>query len=65
MVEVSGKKLEVAGLTVTELIEKEDYNPAHVVVELNLSILPREEYDKIKLKDDDVVEIVTFMGGGA
>ncbi len=35
-----------------------------IVVELNLEILPKDEYDKTILKEDDKIEIVAFVGGG-
>ena len=34
------------------------------VVELNEEILPKTEYDSTAIADGDVVEILSFMGGG-
>jgi len=64
-IRVNGKDSEVAdGLTVSGLIESMELNPCAVVVELNLWILPREEWDRYVLKIDDIVEIISFVGGG-
>jgi thiamine biosynthesis protein ThiS len=33
-------------------------------VELNKSVVPKQKYSSIKITNEDVVEIVTFIGGG-
>jgi len=33
-------------------------------VELNKSVVPKQKYSSIKIANQDVVEIVTFIGGG-
>lgn len=35
-----------------------------VAVELNAQVIPRAEHESSQLKDEDVVEIVHFVGGG-
>ena len=50
--------------TVIEYLEKNGYVQTHIVVELNEKILPKNMYEKTYLKDDDCLEILTFMGGG-
>ena len=37
---------------------------AQIAVEHNYVILDKEDYAKVVLKDDDILEIVSFMGGG-
>lgn len=50
--------------TVASLLEKNDLDPKLVVVELNGKILPKEEYQTMRLKEGDAVEIVQFVAGG-
>ena len=50
--------------TVSEYLEKNGYVQTHIVVELNEKILPKNMYEKTYLKDEDCLEILTFMGGG-
>ena len=50
--------------TVSEYLEKNGYVQAHIVVELNEKILPKDMYERTYLKDEDCLEILTFMGGG-
>ncbi len=63
---VNGKNTDITdGLTVSELLTKEDVKmPQMVSVELNGKILKRSEFETTKLKDDDKVEFLYFMGGG-
>ena len=35
-----------------------------VAVEVNREIIPRSRHGEVKLRGGDVVEIVTFVGGG-
>jgi len=36
----------------------------YVTVQLNGQIIPRNEYDKVTVKEGDEVEFLYFMGGG-
>ncbi len=50
--------------TVTTIVEDLGYKPLIVVVELNGSILDSGTWDKQTIKNGDVLEIVTIVGGG-
>ena len=41
-----------------------ELHPGMVVVELNREILDRENYDEIEVVQDDMIELVHFVGGG-
>ncbi len=61
----NGKKRDVKDNTgIDEFIITNNYKPEHVVVELNEEIIPKERYKEIILKDNDVLEVLSFMGGG-
>lgn len=64
MVRINGKELEVSGLTVDEYLKTAGYIKSRVAVERNGKIVPKSDYDKVKLIDGDSVEIVGFVGGG-
>lgn len=51
-------------LNIAELIELIDVRVSLFVVEHNQNIINKDSYDKIQLKDQDKVEIVSFVGGG-
>ena len=61
----NGKKRCVDDNTnVQTFITLSNYKTEHVVVELNEEIIPKERYEEVILKDDDVLEVLSFMGGG-
>ena len=35
-----------------------------VAIELNKEVLPKENYSKTIIRNDDEIELVTFIGGG-
>lgn len=53
-----------ANLSVSEMLRREGFAREGVAVELNEEIVAREAYDATVLKEEDVVEVVSFMGGG-
>lgn len=54
------------GINVSELLIEQDVKmPDMVSVELNGSIVRRENFDTTNLKEDDKVEFLYFMGGGS
>ena len=64
MVKINGESCEAAGKTLEQYLKDAGYNQQRIVVERNLEIVPKTQYAETVLQDDDVVEIVSFMGGG-
>ena len=66
MFTVNGTKKELPGVfSVKEYLEQNGYVISQIAVEINEEILPKTEYVSTVLKDGDVMEIVSFMGGGS
>jgi len=62
---VNGEPLELPeGLTVQSLLEHLALAFDRVAVERNGAVVKRARHAGEKLKDGDVLEIVTFVGGG-
>jgi len=51
-------------LTLSGLLARHKLKPETVVVEYNLRVPDKEEYDRITIAEGDRIEIVKFMGGG-
>jgi sulfur carrier protein len=51
-------------LTIFELINYFNYNSALLVLEYNNLICAKKNWDKIVIKNNDRIEIVTIVGGG-
>ena len=64
---VNGEKAQLGDkITVAELlVERKVTTPEYVSVELNGTILDREDFATTTVADGDVVEFLYFMGGGA
>jgi sulfur carrier protein len=65
-IQVNGEQRALAaGLTVAGLLTELDIRPDRVAVELNLTILDRNEFDRRSLQEGDRIEIISFIGGGS
>lgn len=53
-----------APVTVAEYLHIHNYDPARIAVELNERILSKSDYPTTTLTEADVMEIVSFVGGG-
>ena len=64
---VNGDAQEVSlPLNVSELLRQLLVeNPAMVSVQVNEEFAEREDWERIQLKEDDKVDFLYFMGGGA
>lgn len=51
-------------MTVQSLLERRGNDPRRVAVERNGQIVPRARFSEEILCEDDVIEIVQFVGGG-
>ena len=51
-------------LTLFELITYFNYNAFLFVLEYNNKICEKKKWDKISIKNNDKIEIVTIVGGG-
>ena len=62
---VNGKDTELKGTkTLTDFLKDNNYNLGRIVIELNGEIVSKDKYNTINLKDNDVIEVLTFVGGG-
>ena len=53
-------------LTVAELLKIEDVSmPEMVTVQLNGEFVDRADFSELKLKDNDEIDFLYFMGGGS
>lgn len=65
MTKLNGKEVNNEnGMYLDKLLIIEGYSLERVAVELNGNIIPKAQYNKITIKDDDSLEVVSFVGGG-
>ncbi len=65
MIRVNGedKQLEKE-ITLQDFLEREGYQTGRIAVEKNGGIVPKSRYAETLLHSGDVLEIVSFVGGG-
>ena len=64
MVKVNGELLNLAGTILADYLETTDFNLKRIAVERNGDIVFKSQYAETILQDGDVLEIVSFVGGG-
>lgn len=65
MITVNGKELNKAkGKNILELLEMLKLDYEKVVVEINYEIIQKDKFSNILIKDNDKVEVLSFVGGG-
>ena len=64
-IRLNGKNKSIdQGYTLNELINNLNIPIKKVAIEFNKEIIDKKNINKIKLKNDDIIEIVHFIGGG-
>jgi sulfur carrier protein len=61
---INGKAEEFAGGTILDLLNAKKIEPQMVAVEVNDSMVDREQLPTTHLKDGDRLEFLFYMGGG-
>ncbi|MCD8250026.1 MAG: sulfur carrier protein ThiS [Lachnospiraceae bacterium] len=64
MVKINGNAEDVAGMTLLAYLQREGYTLDRLAVECNEQIVPKSDYGNRLLADSDMLEIVSFVGGG-
>lgn len=63
---VNGESRELSGpASLAELITQLDLPAARIAVELNRTVVRRNDWSTTMLNDDDRIEVVHFVGGGS
>ncbi len=64
MVTINGTPQKAAGKTLADYLATTDYDPTRIAVERNGDIVPKPQYGQTVLEEGDVIEVVSFVGGG-
>ena len=60
----NGEDKEIAGKNLLEYLKEAGFETERVVVEKNLEIIPKDQFGQVVIQDEDVIEVVRFVGGG-
>jgi len=62
---VNGKNEEISGpISLLDFLKSKKIHPDRVVTELNTTIIEKNLLEDITLKENDILEILRFVGGG-
>lgn len=62
---INGEVKEIAGeVSLIELLAKFSLPRERVAVELNQAVVRKKDWETVRVKDADKIEIVHFVGGG-
>ena len=64
MVKINGEDKEIAGRNLLEYLNEAGFETERVVVEKHLEIIPKDQFGQVVIQDEDVIEVVRFVGGG-
>ena len=64
-IQLNGKKISIkSNFSILDLLKKYKLSNKKIAIEYNGTIVPKVNYKKKFLKNDDKLEIVHFIGGG-
>ena len=64
-IQINGRKINIKQkINVSDLLKKYKLDKKKIALELNGEIIPKHMYKKKFVKNEDIIEIVHFIGGG-
>lgn len=65
MVQINGEeKSGYENVLVEDMVAKEGFDKARIAVEINGEIVSKGDYNQVLIHAGDVIEVVSFVGGG-
>ena len=64
-IQLNGENYTIEGDSrLVALLDRLKMRRGRVAVEINQTVIPRAQYDAVRLKPGDTVEVINFVGGG-
>lgn len=64
LIKLNGQIINTESKNILEILEEFNIESKSVAVAVNLEVVKKENWGSFFLKENDVVECLTFMGGG-
>lgn len=65
MVQINGEeKNGYDNISVGEMVSREGFDKSRIAVEINGEIVSKSDYEQVLIHSGDVIEVVSFVGGG-
>jgi len=64
-IQLNGREVVLGdGISLQELIKNLKLNPQNIVIELNEELIRKDDWANIRIKENNRIEIISFVGGG-
>lgn len=64
MAKINGEFIGTNGKTIAEYLSETNYDPKRIVIERNGEIVTKSQYAEMIIEENDVIEVISFVGGG-
>ena len=64
MIKINGNQIDAKEIKLIDYLNDNGYRVGRIAVECNEEIVPKAQYENFIIHSGDVVEIVSFVGGG-
>ena len=64
MIKINGEVIDKEELSLMDYLNENGYRLERIAIECNEEIVPKSQYANFILHSGDVVEVVSFVGGG-
>ena len=61
---INGEYVSIVSMMLSSVISMKGYDKDKIAVELNGIVVSRKNYETTEISDNDILEIVCFVGGG-
>ena len=61
---LNGEYISLQDISLQDLLVQYGWSADLIALEVNGKVIPRSEFDTLILRQDDRIEIVSFVGGG-
>jgi sulfur carrier protein len=61
---VNGKDIQTEAKTIKDLLKELNIEKRVMASAVNMNVIKKEEWETFKLKDEDKIEFIQFVGGG-
>lgn len=64
MIKINGEKVNAKGMVLLNYLLENNFDTKRIAVELNENIVKKSDYANTIIKENDVIEVVSFVAGG-
>jgi len=64
LIKVNGNDVETDKSNLLDFLNAQEYELGALVVEYNFNIVKKDEWETIVIKENDNLEVLSFVGGG-